>query len=81
MFTVIAKKWEEALYVPIPKEVANRIGIKPGTELSVILQQGVITIKPKKVKKEYSLEELLSRITAENRQSEIELGKEGRELI
>ena len=83
MSTVIAQKWGNSLGIRIPKEAADKIGIDQGTELelSVSSQQGIITIKPKKVKKEYSLEELLSRITAENRHSEIELGKEGRELI
>lgn len=38
-------------------------------------------LKPRKPTKKYSLEELLSRITPENRHDEIDFGTEGRELI
>nr|WP_233129806.1 hypothetical protein [Domibacillus epiphyticus] len=40
-----------------------------------------ITSVPKKRPKKYSLEELLSKITPENRHKEIDFGVEGNEII
>lgn len=40
-----------------------------------------ITLKPKRIRKKYTLEELLSQVTPENRHEEIDFGIEGRELI
>ncbi len=83
MSTVIAQKWGNSLGIRIPKEAADRIGIDQGSEmeLSVIGSEGVITLKPKRTRKKYTLEELISQITPENRHEEIDFGTEGRELI
>lgn len=83
MSTVVAQKWGNSLGIRIPKEAAERIGINQGSELllSVSGNQSTITLTPKKVRKEYNLDDLLSRITPENRHKEIDLGIEGRELI
>lgn len=83
MSTVIAQKWGNSLGIRIPKDAADRIGINQGSEmvLSVIGSEGIITLKPKKTRKKYTLEELLSQITPENRHEEIDFGIEGRELI
>ncbi len=83
MSTVIAQKWGNSLGIRIPKEAADRIGIGQGSEmeLKVIESEGIITLKPKRVRKKYTLEELLSQITPENRHKEIDFGNEGRELI
>lgn len=83
MSTVVAQKWGNSLGIRIPKEAADRIGIDQGSEmeLNVIGSECIITLKPKKTRKKYTLEELLSQITSENRHKEIDFGKEGRELI
>ena len=83
MSTVIAQKWGNSLGIRIPKDAADRIGINQGSQmvLSVIGSEGIITLKPKKTRKKYTLEELLSQITPENRHEEIDFGIEGRELI
>lgn len=83
MSTVVAQKWGNSLGIRIPKEAADRIGVDQGSEmfLSVSKKEGTITLKPKKVRKEYTLDELLSQITPENRHKEIDFGIEGRELI
>ncbi|MBB4823420.1 antitoxin MazE [Sporosarcina luteola] len=81
--TVTAQKWGNSLGIRIPKEAADRIGIEQGSEmeLNVIGNEGIITLKPKKIRKKYTLEELVSQITPENRHKEIDFGMEGRELI
>lgn len=83
MSTVTAQKWGNSLGIRIPKEAADRIGIDQGSEmeLNVIGSKGTITLKPKRARKKYTLEELLAQITPENQHKEVDLGIEGRELI
>ncbi|WLR42043.1 AbrB/MazE/SpoVT family DNA-binding domain-containing protein [Bacillus carboniphilus] len=83
MSTVIAQKWGNSLGIRIPKEAADRIGIDQGSEmeLRVIGSENTLTLKPKKKRKSYKLDELLSQITPENRHKEIDFNREGRELI
>lgn len=83
MSTVVAQKWGNSLGIRIPKDAADRIGIDQGSEieLSVIGSESIITLKPKRTRKKYTLDELLSQITPENRHKEIDFGIEGRELI
>ncbi|MCK7607416.1 AbrB/MazE/SpoVT family DNA-binding domain-containing protein [Geobacillus stearothermophilus] len=83
MSTVIVQKWGNSLGIRIPKDAADQIGIQQGSEmeLHVIEDEGIITLKPKRARKKYTLEELLSQITPENRHKEIDFGVEGREWI
>lgn len=83
MSTVTAQKWGNSLGIRIPKDAAHRIGIDQGSEmvLNVIVSENIITLKPKKTQKKYTLQELLSQITPENRHKEIDFGIEGRELF
>lgn len=83
MSTVTAQKWGNSLGIRIPKEAADRIGIDQGSEmeLNVIGNNGTITLKPKRTRKKYTLEELLAQITPENQHKEVDFGIEGRELI
>lgn len=83
MTTVTAQKWGNSLGIRIPKDAADKIGIEQGSkmELTVVENEGSLVLKPKKVRKKYRLEDLLSQITPENRHDEIDLGRKGRELI
>lgn len=83
MSTVIAQKWGNSLGIRIPKEAADRIGISQGSEIELYVtgSENTITLKPKRTKKKYTLEELLSQITPENQHKEIDFGIEGREII
>jgi len=83
MATVTAQKWGNSLGIRIPKDAADKIGIEQGSkmELTVVENEGSLVLKPKKVRKKYRLEDLLSQITPENRHDEIDLGRKGRELI
>lgn len=83
MSTITAQKWGNSLGIRIPKDTAERIGIHQGSEIELcfIEDENIITLKPKKIRKKYTLEELISRITPENRHKEIDFGIEGRELI
>lgn len=83
MSTVTTQKWGNSLAIRIPKEAADRIGIDQGSEmeLKIVENEGIITLKPKNLRKKFTLDELLSQITSENRHDEIDLGVKGRELI
>lgn len=83
MSTVTAQKWGNSLGIRIPKDAADILGIDQGSEmtLNVIGNENIITLKPKKGRKKYTLQELLSQITPENKHEEIDFGTEGRELI
>ncbi|MFC5560330.1 AbrB/MazE/SpoVT family DNA-binding domain-containing protein [Ureibacillus thermophilus] len=83
MATVTAQKWGNSLGIRIPKEVADKLGIKQGSEmiLSISEKDEIITLQPKKRRKKYTLEELVSQITPEKRHEEISFEMEGRELI
>ena len=83
MSTVTIQKWGNSLGIRIPKEVTELLSINQGAhlELTVKENENIITLKPQKVRKQYSLEELLSQITPENRHEEFDFGTEGRELI
>lgn len=83
MATVVVAKWGNSLGIRIPKDATDKIGIGQGSELELRVHgnENLITLKPTKKRKKYSLEELLSKITPENRHDEIDFGIEGRELI
>jgi antitoxin MazE len=74
------QKWGNSLAVRIPSVVAERIAIHQGSELELsVVNDSQITLIPKK--KAPTLEELLAKITPENRHTEIDFGIEGNELI
>jgi antitoxin MazE len=83
MSTVVAQKWGNSLGVRIPKDVAEKIGIKQGSEMELIVveNEGSIILKPKRTRKKYTLEELIEKITPDNRHEEMYFGIEGRELF
>lgn len=74
------QKWGNSLAIRIPKDVAERVAINQGSELELNVVNGrEIILVPKK--KAPTLEELLARITPENRHTEVDFGIEGNELI
>lgn len=76
------QKWGNSLAIRIPKDVVERIAIQQGSELEMtVVDDERITLVPKHQPKKYKLEELLARITPENRHEEIDFGVEGNELI
>jgi antitoxin MazE len=74
------QKWGNSLAIRIPKDVAERVAINQGSELELNVVNGrEIILVPKR--KAPTLEELLAKITPENRHTEIDFGIEGNELI
>lgn len=76
------QKWGNSLAVRIPREVAERIFIQQGSEMELcVVDDEKITLVPKHRPKKYTLEELLAKITPENRHQEIDFGVDGHEMI
>jgi antitoxin MazE len=72
-------KWGNSLAVRIPNTDARDLALKEGTELDVALVEGALVLRPRW--KEYTLDELVSRITPENVHGETDWGQEtGREF-
>ncbi|WP_229776829.1 AbrB/MazE/SpoVT family DNA-binding domain-containing protein [Alicyclobacillus cellulosilyticus] len=73
------QKWGNSLAVRIPSAVAEKLAIRQGSEIEFIIEDNAIILKPKK--KKPTLEELLAKITPENRHAEIDFGVEGDEFV
>lgn len=77
--TAFVKKWGNSLAIRIPNSIAERFSIEQGTELEMRVEDNEIKLVPKK--KKPTLEELLSKVTPENRHDEIDFRVEGNERI
>ncbi|RKH76994.1 AbrB/MazE/SpoVT family DNA-binding domain-containing protein [Corallococcus sp. AB032C] len=73
------QKWGNSLAIRIPSVIAEQIAIRQGSEMEMIVENQAIKLIPKK--KKPTLEELLAKITPENRHVEIDFGVEGNELL
>jgi antitoxin MazE len=79
MRTRIAK-WGNSLGLRIPKPFILESGLQDGAEVEIAIDGGRIVLTP--VAQEYSLEELTSQITPENRHGETDWGKPvGHEVV
>ena len=77
---VQVQKWGNSLALRIPKSFAQETNIDQGTVVDLLLEEGEIVIRPV-AEPEYSLDELLSRVTKENIHSEVDTGKaQGKEV-
>ena len=66
-------KWGNSFAVRIPSTYAKDLKLKEGMDLDVSLVEGGILLRPHP--KEYTLEELVSKITPENKHEEMEWGE------
>ncbi|AKG20218.1 AbrB/MazE/SpoVT family DNA-binding domain-containing protein [Calothrix sp. 336/3] len=66
-------KWGNSLAVRIPQHVAKEIQLTEGAEVDLVVIDGNLVIKPR-LRRRYSLEELVAAITPENLHSEVETG-------
>jgi antitoxin MazE len=65
------QKWGNSLGIRIPLSFVKDFGLKSGTSVDIIEEEGKIVIVPKRI----TLKDLLEKITDENRQDVIETGK------
>lgn len=66
-------KWGNSLAIRIPRSLGREIELKEGTEVDLIIREGAIIITP--VSSNYSLDDLVQGITAENRHTETDWGE------
>ena len=67
------QKWGNSLAVRIPRSFAAETGMADQGEIEMSLEDGGIVLRPVRAPT-YSLDELVARITADNRQGEVEAG-------
>lgn len=67
------KKWGNSLALRIPKPLAIEAGIEEETLIELVLKEGRLHIVPLS-EPEPTLDELLARVTEENRHEEIDTG-------
>ncbi|UOQ45564.1 AbrB/MazE/SpoVT family DNA-binding domain-containing protein [Halobacillus salinarum] len=73
------EKWGEDLAIRLPEEILKELGVKEGDHVYLSVRGKDMEIAAKR--KKYSVEELVSRITEENKHEEIDWGKpEGKEF-
>ncbi|MCY9145660.1 AbrB/MazE/SpoVT family DNA-binding domain-containing protein [Bacillus sp. T9C1] len=77
--TTTVQRWGNSLAVRIPTRIAEAISMEQGTEIELTVGKNGVMLKPKNNKP--SLDDLLARITPENRHSEVDFGREGNELF
>lgn len=71
------QKWGNSLGIRIPKSIVQKAKLNEGTTVDFSIRGNAIVITPR----QYSLEEMLSRITTENLHEEIDAGNPvGREI-
>jgi antitoxin MazE len=66
------QKWGNSLAVRIPKNISKDTKLFEGSNIDILVEDGKILLSPSK--KEFSLKELLSKITIENLHSEVSTG-------
>lgn len=67
------QKWGNSLAVRIPRSFAGQIGLQQDSAVDLQIVEGKVVIEPV-TGDEYSLDELLSGVTSENRHGEIDSG-------
>ena len=67
------QKWGNSLAVRIPKAFADEIGIAENASIDMMVEDGTLHIVPDRDRR-WTLENLLSRVTEENRHGEWETG-------
>jgi antitoxin MazE len=70
---VQVQKWGNSLALRIPKSFANETDLSPGSDVDLSIEDGRLVITPL-AKPRYSLDELLARVTPENRHDEVDTG-------
>lgn len=68
------QKWGNSLAVRIPKSCLDESKLKKNSLIDVTVQDGKIVILPVKKKRKRTLDELLTKITPENRHEAVEWG-------
>jgi len=73
------QKWGNSLAIRIPRNITNETKVYEGSSVNIMVEDGNIILSP--ATREYSLQELLNKISDENIHSEVSTGEaEGGEI-
>ena len=61
------QQWGDSLALRIPKALAKQTGVKNGSTVNLTVENGRMVIQPMHRQRKYSLQELVAKITPENR--------------
>jgi antitoxin MazE len=74
------QQWGNSLALRIPKAFAQQTKVKKGSRVNLTLENGRVIMKPIRRRK-YTLQELVSKITPQNRHPETDWGPpQGKEI-
>lgn len=71
--TTAVRKWGNSLALRIPRAYAAETNLSAGSEVELRVQSGTIVVQPVK-RKRHKLDNLLRRVTANNRHAATETG-------
>ena len=66
------QRWGNSLAIRIPKPFASQVKLSEDSEVDISMNGDTIVITP--ARRKWKLDELVSRITPDNRHSEVEIG-------
>ena len=61
------EQWGDSLALRIPNALAKQTSVKNGSTVNVTVKNGRMVIQPVRRQRKYSLQELVAKITPENR--------------
>jgi antitoxin MazE len=70
----VVQQWGNSLALRIPKAFAEQTRIKKGSPVSLTVKDGRMLVQPLR-RRTYTLQELVSKITPENRHPETDWGR------
>ena len=70
---LVVRKWGNSLAIRIPKTIATKSRIEEGSLLEIRFEEGSVIVTPVR-ERNYTLEELLDRVTDENIHCEVDTG-------
>ena len=75
MKTTVIRKWGNSIAVRLPKDSARKFGLRDGVTVRLVEEEKTrsLSIRPLQ-SREYTLKELLSRVTPKNRHKLIDWG-------
>ena len=73
MITTHIRKWGHSLAIRLPQSILAQLNLRADGEVEISIEEGRLILSPLK-KTKYFLDDLLSQVTPENMQAEIDFG-------
>jgi antitoxin MazE len=76
----MVSRWGNSLALRLPQPLAKELQLTEGAEVDLVVENGTLVIRPR-VRRRYTLEDLVAGITPENLHAEIDSGSpQGNEI-